>query len=60
MVVSYPVNHHTRLNAAAYTWKYKTWTNKEWTIPVDREEVLSSYRELGPLDPKLTELLDVS
>ena len=60
MVVSYPVDHHTRLNAAAYTWKYKTWTNKEWMVPVDREEVLESYRELGPLDPKLTELLGVS
>jgi salicylate hydroxylase len=60
MVVSYPVDHHTRLNAAAYTWKHKTWTNKEWMIPVDREEVLSSYRDLGPLDPKLIELLGVS
>lgn len=60
MVVSYPVDHHTRLNAAAYTWKYKTWTDKEWMIPVDREEVLSSYRELGPLDPKLIDLLNVS
>jgi hypothetical protein len=60
MVVSYPVDHHTRLNAAAYTWKYKTWTNKEWMLPIDREEVLESYRELGPLDPKLTELLGVS
>jgi salicylate hydroxylase len=60
MVVSYPVDHHTRLNAAAYTWKYNTWTNKEWMIPVDREGVLESYRELGPLDPKLTELLGVS
>jgi hypothetical protein len=59
MVVSYPVDHHTRLNAAAYTWKHKTWTNKEWTVPVDRDEVLESYRELGPLDPKLTELLGV-
>jgi salicylate hydroxylase len=60
MVVSYPVDHHMRLNAAAYTWKHKTWTNKEWMVPVDREEVLQSYRELGPLDPKLTELLGVS
>jgi salicylate hydroxylase len=60
MVVCYPVDHHTRLNAAAYTWKHKTWTNEEWMVPVDREEVLDSYRELGPLDPKLTELLGVS
>jgi salicylate hydroxylase len=61
MVVSYPVDHHTRLNAAAYTWKHKTWTHKEWMVPVDREEVLESYRELGaPLDPKMMELLNVS
>jgi salicylate hydroxylase len=61
MVVSYPVDHHTRLNAAAYTWKHKTWTNKEWMVPVDREEVLESYHELGrPLDPKMMELLNVS
>jgi len=60
MAISYPVDHHTRLNAAAYTWKHKTWTKKEWAVPVDREEVLSSYRELGLLDPKLIELLNVS
>jgi salicylate hydroxylase len=61
MVVSYPIDHHTRLNAAAYTWRHKTWTHKEWMVPVDREEMLESYRELGgPLDPMMMGLLNVS
>lgn len=60
VIMSYPVDHHTRLNASACTWKYKTWTRKEWVVPVDREEVLSSFRDLRPLDPKLIELLNVS
>jgi salicylate hydroxylase len=60
MMVSYPVDHNERLNAAAYTWEHKTWDKKEWVAPVNREEVLSSYRGMQPLDPKINELLNVS
>jgi salicylate hydroxylase len=60
MMVSYSVDHNEWLNAAAYTWEHKTWEKKEWVAPVSREEVLSSYRGMQPLDPKINELLNVS
>jgi hypothetical protein len=60
MMVSCPVDHNERLNAAAYTWEHKTWEKKEWVAPVSREEVLSSYRGMQPLDPKINELLNAS
>jgi salicylate hydroxylase len=60
MMVSYPVDHNERLNAAAYTWEHRTWEKKEWVAPVSREEVLASYRGMQPLDPKINELLNVS
>lgn len=60
MMVSYPVDHNERLNAAAYTWEHKTWEKKEWVAPVSREEVMASYRRMQPLDPKINELLNVS
>jgi salicylate hydroxylase len=60
MMVSYPVDHNERLNAAAYTWEHKTWDKKEWVAPVSREGVMASYRGMQPLDPKINELLNVS
>jgi salicylate hydroxylase len=37
MMVSHPVDHNERLNAAAYTWGHKTWEKKEWVASVSRE-----------------------
>lgn len=57
MILTYPVDHYARLNVVAYTWKHKTWTEKNWVVPVTPEEVLSSYHGQ---DTRLTKLLNVS
>jgi len=56
MILTYPVDHNARLNLVAYTWKYKDWKKKDWVVPVDREEVVSSYHGQ---DERITKLLNV-